>query len=626
MHTQARTNKLSWPVVAIAAALLAACAAPAPRERTDTPDTTVAARLAELGRPAEAAAIYAQAADRAPAAEASRLRVRAAELQRDAGDYAAARALLDRVDLTTLDDYGTVLAQLLSSELALVDGRPADALRQLPRNLSTLPRGLTARTLQLQGDAYLLLGQPSTAVERFVAREAFLTLESDVSANHQQIWRALRQIDSADVSGGDPVLDGWLALVELRRRAWQDPWNFDAAVAAWRRAYPAHPAITTFLPRLMDEQRRLSVGVREFAVLLPLSGRFASAGEAVRDGFLAALYRSPADARRPVVRFYDTGESPERAVEYYRDAVASGADFVVGPLQKEAVAALAEAGGLTVPVLALNTVDYGVTPTSFYSFGLVPEDEAIQIADRAILSGHTRAVALVPDSELGARMLNAFANQFEEQGGAVLATQWYDPSQRDHSAPITRALAIDESRARLSTLRVVLRADLQAEPRRRRDADFVFIVATPQQARSLRPQLRFHHASDLPVFASSHLYTGVADRSADGDLNGIAFTDMPWVIDPDPETARTRQQLADEFGSDMERNTRLFALGYDAYRLAPVLRHDPALLREPMPAATGALHLTDDGRIQRSLVWAQFSGGLARPFEFPTEFEAPPTP
>lgn len=626
MRVQVRTRNLSWPVVAVAVVLLAACAAPTPRERVEAPDIEAAARLAELGRPAEAAAIYASAADRAPAAEASRLRLRAAELQRDAGDLEAARALLARVDLATLDDYGTLLARLLSSELALLDGRPADSLRHTPRDLSGMPRALAARALQLQGDAYLMLGQPSTAVERFVAREAFLTLESEVSENHQHIWRALRQVDSADVSGSDPVLDGWLALVELRRRAWQDPWNFDTAVAAWRREYPGHPAMTAFLPRLVDEQQRLSVGVREFAVLLPLSGRFASAGEAVRDGFLAALYRSPADARRPVIRFYDTGETPERAPEFYRDAVADGADFVVGPLQKEAVAALADIGELTVPVLALNTLDHGTAPASFYSFGLVPEDEATQIADRAILAGHTRAVALVPDSELGARMLNAFANQFEGNGGAVLATQWYDPAQRDHSAPITRALAIDESRARLSTLRVVLQADLQAEPRRRRDADFVFIVATPQQARSLRPQLRFHHATDLPVFASSHLYTGVADRSADGDLNGIAFTDMPWVIDPDPETARTRQELAAHFGADMERNSRLFALGFDAYRLAPVLRHDPSLLDEPMPAATGALHLTDDGRIQRTLVWAQFSGGLARPFEFPAEFEAPPTP
>src|SRR5690606_18065819 len=109
-----------------------------------------------------------------------------------------------------------------------------------------------------------------------------------------------------------------------------------------------------------------------------------------------------------------------------------------------------------------------------------------------------------------------------------------------------------------------------------------FVVATPQQARSLKPQLRFHHASDLPVYASSHVYSGTPDRSADADLNGIAFTDMPWVIEPGPGTAAAREQLLQDFGPQMERNSRLFALGFDAYRLAPVLRHDPDLLREPM--------------------------------------------
>ena len=606
------------PIFLALALALAACAAPPARDTAQPPDERAAERLADAGRPADAASVYQRVADRAALAEAARLRVRAAELWLRAGDNERARDALSRVDLASLDDHDTQLARILSAELALREGLPADALRIAPSADRRLSRDLAARARRIHGDAYLLLGQARAAVASFVARDALLDDAEAIAENHRAIWSALRQVDDAHEPSGDRTLDGWLALAELRRRAWQDPWRFEDALRAWRRDYPGHPAAASFIPQLVDEQQRLAVGVREVAVLLPLSGRFASAGEAVRDGFLSALYRTPADARRPIVKFYDVGDDPAVAPARYAEAVQAGADFVVGPLQKEAVAALAaSARTFDVPVLALNTLDHGESPAGFYTYGLVPEDEAVQIADRVALEGHERALALVPDSELGARMLAAFTAQFEQHGGRVLAVQWYDPRQRDHSAAITRVLSIDESRARLSTLRVVLQANLQSEPRRRRDADFVFIVATPQQGRSLRPQLRFHHASDLPVYASSHVYTGIVDRTADADLDGVAFTDMPWSIAPDRMTADVRDVLLETFRAEMERNSRLFAFGYDAFRLAPVLRHDPSLLAEPMPAATGALSLGDDGRIQRTLTWARFRGGIPRPLEPP---------
>ena len=69
----------------------------------------------------------------------------------------------------------------------------------------------------------------------------------------------------------------------------------------------------------------------------------------------------------------------------------------------------------------------------------------------------------------------------------------------------------------------------------------MFLAATPQQARQIKPTLAFQYAGDLPVYATSHLYTGTNNPTQDQDLNGIRFCETPWLLNPsDP----TRQQVA----------------------------------------------------------------------------------
>ena len=53
--------------------------------------------------------------------------------------------------------------------------------------------------------------------------------------------------------------------------------------------------------------------------------------------------------------------------------------------------------------------------------------------------------------------------------------------------------------------------------------------------------MAFQYAGDLPVYATSHLYTGTNNPTQDQDLNGIRFCETPWLLNPsDP----TRQQVA----------------------------------------------------------------------------------
>jgi hypothetical protein len=73
-----------------------------------------------------------------------------------------------------------------------------------------------------------------------------------------------------------------------------------------------------------------------------------------------------------------------------------------------------------------------------------------------------------------------------------------------------------------------------------------------------------------------------------------------------------------------EQHARLFALGFDAYRLVPVLMNFEEPLRPPLTAMTGVLSLDEEGRIRRELSWARFSRGVPVPMDPIEEADAPP--
>merc|ERR1712000_3169 len=83
----------------------------------------------------------------------------------------------------------------------------------------------------------------------------------------------------------------------------------------------------------------------------------------------------------------------------------------------------------------------------------------------------------------------------------------------------------------MGTMRSLLRESTEFEPRRREDADWVFLVALPQQGRMIKPALAFNFANDLPVYATSHVFSGVVNSLKDRDLNGVRFCDVPWLLE-----------------------------------------------------------------------------------------------
>jgi outer membrane PBP1 activator LpoA protein len=341
------------------------------------------------------------------------------------------------------------------------------------------------------------------------------------------------------------------------------------------------------------------------ALLLPVTGRTASAAVNVRDGFLAAYYHAPA-AGRLRVRIYDTGVLS--VAEALSRASSSGAELIVGPLTREEVIAAAQFVNTRLPLLALNFLPPETpAPPRFYQYALSPEDEARLVARRILADHHRRGIALVPAGEWGARVLAAFRQELESAGGELIATATFDPARTDYSEAVTQTLGISESQARHRRLEGVVGTKLQFEPRRRADIGFIFSPAPANTERLLRPQLRFHFAGDIPTYATSSAFE--PDVRANQDLDGLMFPDMPWMLGGDLAQA-VRAATRDAWPNSGLQRSRLFAFGFDAYRLAVALHNRPSDVN--IEGLTGRLSFDSERRIRRALNWAQLHDGELR--------------
>ncbi len=602
--------------VLLATLLATSCSVPVTqpgREPTDRRLVTQAEKQSRDGDHRGAAQSFEQAAAQAPGELRNRFLLRAAReyLRGDQSDQAA--ALLKQVG-TTLPGADFALRASVAAELNLKQQKPDRALAELDSIPQPLPREDVSDLLALRARALFALNRPAAGITTALERERGLNNQDEVRANRKLIWQGLQQsaAGNADFTappGSSATVTGWLELGRAALTAARNPFTANEDLADWRGRYPSHPANALLNEDVLPE---LGVGLdypTQIGLILPLSGRQQGPGVAVRDGFLAALLQQEA-SKRPVVNVYDSAEMG--ATTAYRRAIADGAQFIVGPLTKDDVTAIATSGETSVLTLALNqTGDEVSQPSLMFQFALDPEDEARQVAQRVTVDGRMRGLLLLPNNEWGRRVFKAFDTEIKTLGGTIAAMRFYDPEARDYSTPITQLLLIDESRQRANALSAAIGTHLEFEPRRRGDAQFVFVGAQPVQGRSLRPALRFHLTDDLPVYATSDIFE--PDAEANSDLEGVMFPDMPWVISPDAVSTQLRTALSKHWPVRARGRGRLYAFGFDAYRLVPLLKAGKFGNEHSVPGMTGLLSVDSKGRVRRELDWAQVAGGKPNP-------------
>jgi len=561
------------------------------------------------GQHGAAAAVYRELANHGTPEERQRYLILAASEYRLGRDLNTARQLLGSV-VYPIADQNHLLWIQVSAKMALSLGRPEQALDYLAQAPETADRASTAGLLLIRSEALFRLNQSAKAVASLLEREAWLDGHTEIAANHRLIWRGLQNWGSEITpeswqNSGNPVLSGWLQLAYLTLPLRSDPSALRFVLTNWQLSHPGHPANRTLLGELLAEQTIRLNYPRKVALLLPLSGRQQQTAEAVRDGFLAAHYAVDFLPVRADIVVYDVQKLG--AAGAYHQAIVDGADFVVGPLLKDAALEAAGVAGNT-PTLALNFLpDNSTAPSYFYQFSLSPEDEARQVAQTAMAAGQFRAIALAPDNAWGQRLLTSFAAAMDQGGGKLLDYRYYDPRSVDHSATIQALLLIDESKSRHQRLSANLGEKITFEPRLREDVDLIFLAARSEAGKALRPQLRFHFAGNIPTYATSAIFQEGSRNNS--DLNGIMLTQIPWIIQPDDETSDLKAVIADHWPAQAVRRARFYAMGYDAYQLMPLLYGQAQFGNRKVPGLTGELSMDSDGRIHRQLPWARMIRG-----------------
>jgi len=345
---------------------------------------------------------------------------------------------------------------------------------------------------------------------------------------------------------------------------------------------------------------------RSIAILLPITSKFNVAANALKDG-IEYQHNANQSPFRPQLRFYDIGDNPNLAGQYYASAVQSGADFIIGPLGKDYANQISrysyDAYG------GANTSDYqsrpntlllgGDTPlnASTSRFSMSPEMEGARIAERAWKDGHLSAGLLVTESRSSQRTVASFTQKWQSLGGKISKTVSYSPKQYDHTTELKQLFAINQSEYRHSAISRALGFKPKFTAYQRADIDFVFMIADTKAGRLIRPQVNFFSGSKVPVYATSDIFDGRQDKIENFDLNNTRFPVMPWVIQS--------AQVAPYAG----KLNMLFALGADAYSVSAnfqQLRQNRELAINGM---TGQVSISASGETVYQPVWATFTNG-----------------
>ena len=557
---------------------------------------------------------YLAKALRASSPTRERYQLQAAQAMLQQSKIAQAQEILASIHTQTLPSTLIVQKQLLNARLKLLSNHTSQALDTLT-NIAPSEVPNRQEFQELLAAAYARDGKIVHSIEERIRLGHILKNSKAKKRNEQAIWQTLERLSTRQLSSlknstrahNNPTLAAWLELAYLAKTHSNDPQTLATTIKTWRKQHSQHAANALLPKSLLHLDPSLPAEKNKVVLLLPLHGKLAAAGQAVKNGFMAAFY---ADKRRkqPLeIEFLDSSNT-KNIISLYKRAIDKHASFIAGPLAKKNVDALLANGDISVPTLALNYSRSRTSHSHLFQFGLSPLDEARQAAEYAWQSNHSRAIIITPKGEWGQDLADNFDKTFSDLGGTVIEHLAYKNSA-DLTDAIKHLLKIDNSQQRAKELRKSLGEKIHFIPHRREDFDLFFLVATPQMARQIRPLLKFYFAGNIPVYATSSVYTGIASGHANRDLEGIYFCDIPWILDKSERATQARKKLADLWPNNYNQYIRLYALGMDVYRLSHMPTRLATFPKFSVQGATGALTMDSQNHIHRQLLWAQMHNG-----------------
>ena len=104
------------------------------------------------------------------------------------------------------------------------------------------------------------------------------------------------------------------------------------------------------------------------------------------------------------------------------------------------------------------------------------------------------------------------------------------------------------------------------------------------------------------MYATSHVFSASGDKNQYLDMTNVMFCETPWLLNT---TDPLRNQVAAQWPQANGSLGRLYAMGVDAYRLAPRLGQLKALPDTRVDGLSGNLGISANQRVDRQMPWAQ---------------------
>ncbi len=308
-------------------------------------------------------------------------------------------------------------------------------------------------------------------------------------------------------------------------------------------------------------------GKLQVAILLPLSGKHAALGQAMLNAAQMAVFDMGSSAFELMPR--DTAGSPEMAATAARDAIASGAKLIIGPLFAADVAAVKPVVQTSsVNMLALST-DASLAEPGAYVMGFAPAPQVQRVIAFAAHQGAQRFAALIPPGPYGKLVEKAFEAEVRQQGGTIAALE-----------PLDKAAALIAKKDSFDTL---------------------FLPLSVGEVRKIAPALQ---AAGIDGTSKRLLGTGLWDEGVSGQ--NLPLLTGGWYAAPDPAA---RAHFTENYAKTYSKEPpRLVTLAYDATALAAVLAgrggsFDRIALGNPngFAGVDGIFRLTSAGQADRGL-------------------------
>ncbi|RUO66072.1 hypothetical protein SAMN06297229_0451 [Pseudidiomarina planktonica] len=520
-----------------------------------------------------------------------------------------------------------VLAQINSADLAPKDWRQFRLLQaqfaahqqqwaEVLELLDHLTEQFTERSERAQA---LALRAQAAAAQGSYLKAALWRIEqqryqSDSVAN-AAIWQLLQQVPPQQWRDfkrpADSISDGWTRLVQRLHQTLSTNTDIASTLTEWQQSYPDHPAQAIVEEHFAAWLEPRSP-IQQVAVLLPLTGPYASQGNAVRDGTILALLKQP----QLQATFIDTNTTAVGAIA--EELIQLQPDMVVGPLLKEQVQALLDEMPTAQwthlflneqPPLGDAEVATSSAARSAYFFALDPETEVRTAADLLFQQEFSRPLLFAPATGRGEALVDTFTQHWQQLPVANpdVAAGFYRTTE-DMKSSVQLNLGVQDSEARITAVKNAAgKIIVEAEPRSRADVDVIYLTGGADQTKLLKPFIDVTispFAERIPVYASSASHVGQTGIS-ENDLDQVRFSEIPWLLPNHPQRQQlnTVLKLRDGWGYS---HARLAAMGHDALLLSPQLQALAQLPGYRHQGLSGALNVVNQ-RIQRQLEWATFN-------------------